>query len=309
MRTGLRWPVSTGLVAMAALCVFNFVMTPYFECLTEGDCDDVDPSLLPSIYARSVSVTCLVMVAVSLFRYRDAAAAYRGITELCDAYAPATTGHAMFRSVVTGMYVALVVPVNGYRLYRFVSDGREFAVIVYFILMYSQNVAMCLFETHFVAMFYALYTRFADVNREMEAVGQRIAVDGRSPRQHCSAAMEWSLADAIERLRIRHRLAREAVDALRPAFALPVGLSLCNLCVMALFDVYYHLKNTFGQQTGVRNHMYIYLYLWLTQYTFRFFVITMMVDATTKEASYVFGYTNLEDVPGRQFVISRVLAE
>ncbi|XP_050057153.1 uncharacterized protein LOC126550160 [Aphis gossypii] len=322
-RFGRRAVVSAAMAAMAAMCAFNFVLTPYFECLLDGESCDEHVSFMAGIYARSVSVTCLAAVAVAWRKHRGAVAAYTERNELHDAYrtAPATgdgrpryLGHATFGAVVLYTSMALILPVNAFRLYRFVSDDRPVAVMVYFALMYSQNLYACLYETHFVRLFYALYTRFADLNAEMEAVGEWI-VDGRAQAQareeppppppggrgagwipydgddddgrpshlYFSAATGQPLVDAVERFRFRHRLIREAVDALKPAFAVPIGLALCNLCVMALFDVYYHLKNSVDQPAGDMATMYIFM--WLSQYTFRFFVVTMTVDATVKQAS------------------------
>uniref|UniRef100_A0A2S2PMG9 Gustatory receptor n=1 Tax=Schizaphis graminum TaxID=13262 RepID=A0A2S2PMG9_SCHGA len=303
-------------LAMAAMCVINFVLTPYFECILDGDSCDERVSLMAGIYARSVSFTCLVTVAMAWRKYRGTMAAYVERTELHDAYtAPATgadaadppryVGRATFDGVVLYTNLLLIVPINAFRLYRFVSDGRPAPVLVYFSFMYSQNLYVCLHETHFARLLYALYTRFADLNRQMGAVGERI-VDGRRAREdpppgrdgcwipydgdddrrppyhYYSAATGQPLVDAIERFRIRHRLVREAVNALKRTFAVPIGLSLCNLCVMALFDFYYHLKNSVDQPAG--NVATMYIFLWLSQYTFRFFVITMTVDITMKQA-------------------------
>eukprot|EP00102_Acyrthosiphon_pisum_P023493 XP_016660703.1 PREDICTED: uncharacterized protein LOC107883997 [Acyrthosiphon pisum] len=306
---------SAAQAVMGALCVLNFVMTPYFECQLDGDSCDENVSIMAGIYARSVSITCLVTVAVAWHKYRGAMVAYREHAELIDAYSvPATAAaasanslyvdHATFSGVVLCVCMVLILPVNSFRLYRFVMDDRPVTAIVYFVLMYSQNIYVCLYETLFVRLFYALYTRYADLNRDMEAIGERIE-DGRCARDepppgrdgwipydgddrhrphyfYYSPATGQPLEDAVERLRIRHRLIREAMDALKSAFAVPIGLSLCNLCVMVLFDVYYHLKNSVGQPAG--DLARVYIFMWISQYTFRFFVITMTVDVTVKQA-------------------------
>lgn len=298
---------------MAALCVFNFAMTPYFECQLDGDSCNERVSAMAGIFARSVSITCLVTVVVAWQKYRGATAEYRERAELSDAYTtsaasakPCYVGRATVAGVVLFTCLALIVPVNAYRLFRFFLDDRSAVVIVYFVLMYSQNLYVCFYETHFVQLFYALYTRFSDLNRDMEAIGKRIE-DGRRARDepspgrdgwilndvgdehrphylyYYSSATGQPLVDAVERLRVKHRLVREAVDALKPAFALPMGLSLCNLCVMFLFDVYYHLKNSVEHPAG--DLATVYIFMWVAQYTFRFFIITMTVDITIKQAS------------------------
>lgn len=318
MRRGwfIRLIGSAAQAVMAALCVLNFVMTQYFECQLDGDSCDENVSMMAGIYARSVSVTCLVTVAVAWHKYHGAMVAYHERTELIDSYsAPATTAaasanslyvdHSTFFGIVLCTCVGLIVPVNSFRLYRFVLDDRPVAVIVYFVLMYSQNLYVCLYETHFVKLFYALYVRYTDLNREMEAIGERIEDDRRArdvpppgrngwipydgdderrPHNHYySSATGQPLVDAVELLRIRHRLIREAMDSLKSAFAVPIGLSLCNLCVMILFDVYYHLKNSGYQAAGDLANVYILL--WTAQYMFRFFAITMTVDVTIKQVS------------------------
>ncbi|XP_022182414.1 uncharacterized protein LOC111042194 [Myzus persicae] len=302
---------SAAQATVAALCVFNFVMTPHFECMLDGDSCDERVSMMAGIFARSVSIACLVTAVIAWHKYNDALAEYRERAELHDAYAapaasakPLYVGHATYAGVVLCTCLALIVPINVFRLYRFVLDRRPVSVMVYFVLMYSQNLYVCLYETLFVRLFYKLYTRFTDLNRDMEAIGERIE-DGRCardnpppvrggwipcdrddehrPHLYYSSATGQPLVAAVEQLRIRHRLIREAVDALKPAFAVPIGLSLCNLCVMILFDVYYHLKNAVYQPAGTWANVFIFM--WLSQYTFRFFIITMTVDVTMKQAS------------------------
>jgi len=92
------------------------------------------------------------------------------------------------------------------------------------------------------------------------------------------------LADAVEQLKIRHRLIREAVDELNHAFAVPLFMSLCNLCVMATFDIYYQVMNVFVQHTS--NRSVVYVYLWITQYMFRFFIIVWTAHGMMKQASF-----------------------
>lgn len=76
-------------VVVLSSCVFNFVMTPYFECQLDGVCEgDVAKSSWSGVYARSLSVTCLVSIVVLWMRYRRAMAAHDRRIEFHDAYSP-----------------------------------------------------------------------------------------------------------------------------------------------------------------------------------------------------------------------------
>ncbi|XP_025417197.1 uncharacterized protein LOC112688289 [Sipha flava] len=305
-----------GQTVILVSCVFNYVMTPHFECVLEGGYGTtmaVNP--MAWVYSRSVSVACFMAYAVMSVKYRGGVAEYRARIALHDAYSPTTDAErrafATFNAAVASACALLILPVNGMRLFRFVEDRRPIEVIVYFGLIYSQNALTCLMETRFVLLCYVLYTKFVRINRDMETIGDQLAADRGCPsvrrsrlvaapvrRRHANRrghywvrddgdmyrlrATGQRLVDAIERLKIRHRLMREAVDELQYVFAVPVGFSLCNLCVMGLFDIYYQLLNMYIQQRSNRSSAYIYL--WLMQYMLRFFIIVITVHAATNQA-------------------------
>jgi len=92
---------------------------------------------------------------------------------------------------------------------------------------------------------------------------------------------EHSMANAIEVIRIRHRLIRDAVYALISLFGVPMGMSLFTLCVMALFDIYYEVF----QDMGAKTRSLVFLYMWLLQYSIRFYTIVMTAHNTSKQVS------------------------
>lgn len=99
-----------------------------------------------------------------------------------------------------------------------------------------------------------------------------------------SRATGRSLTTVVEWFKIRHRLIREAMDALKYAFTVSIGASLCNLCIMALYDIY-----KYSQSFVDEGRSYVFIMLWLFQYTFRFFIIVATAHATTKQVSYQSG--------------------
>lgn len=172
-----------GHAAILASCVFNFVLTPYFECRLDGGCeDDVAKSWWSGVYARSLSIACFVSFAVSWTRYRETMAAYGRWMELHEAYAATSAterrSHARVNRVVVSLCVAVIVPVAAFRLYQMYC--RKTGALTYFVVMYAHNLAMCLFETRFVLFSYVLYTKFAKINRDTEQLDVRLRVTART---------------------------------------------------------------------------------------------------------------------------------
>lgn len=299
-----------GCVALMAGCVYNFATTSYNECLLDLDCTDPEQlSALTLLFSQSLCITCFVSFAVVSVGYRGMVVAYGRRIGLHETYASTALTERRQRialdTAVVLACIAIIVPVNALRLVKLHEDGRELGLLAYFVVMYSQNMAMCMLETRFFAMCHNLYQKFRHLNRDMERIGDEIGYDhGRSyvrqaeprtlgfVRETCwivgddglyrSQTTGQRLADVVERLRIRHRLLREAADELKHVFAVPMGMSLCNLGVMALFDVYYHMINgNVQQQTNIRSMLFICL--WITQYMFRFFLIVKTANATSKQ--------------------------
>jgi len=94
---------------------------------------------------------------------------------------------------------------------------------------------------------------------------------------------EQSIANAVEVIRIRHQLIRNALSVLVDLFGLPMGLSLFTLGVMTLFDIYYQVSDVMG----ANSRLMIFIYMWLLQYTIRFSTIVVTAHYTTKQVSLV----------------------
>lgn len=277
-----RWRAAAPLryackAVLLASCIFNFSLTTFFECLQMEDrCETVPLSSFSVVYTRSICVACAVSFAVVWLKQGRAMAAYKRYVAAHDAYSAANPAerrrYVAFRAAVASACAVIIVPVNVARLYKLWTHGRSRLVVMYFAIMYTQNLVLCALEVHFAALCYALHGRFAKINRHMVEIGDQLAVAGPRP-----------LVETVELLKIRHRLVRDAASELNDLFAVPMGMSLCNLCTMSLFDIYYHLMNVYVEQSGTRS--VIFIYLWMIQYIFRFFVIVQTAHATTKQAS------------------------
>ncbi|XP_050535005.1 gustatory and odorant receptor 22-like, partial [Daktulosphaira vitifoliae] len=91
--------------------------------------------------------------------------------------------------------------------------------------------------------------------------------------------VHFSLGCEIERLRIRHQFIRTAVSNLNNLYSVQLGLSICVLCAMMLFDIY---SETFRENDTSKS--FIFVYGWSIQYSFRFVTIVLIAHVTTKQA-------------------------
>lgn len=238
-----RWPWFVAYLTVLASCVFNYVLTPYFECVLDDACvDNLIKSWWTGVYTRSLCISCSVSSVVLWRRYWRTMAAYGRWIELHDAYAATSAAerraHCRFDLIVVSLCAAVIVPVALFRLYQMYVNRT--GALAYFVVMYSHNLIMCAFETRFVRFSYVLYAKFVRVNRDVQRVNERVAQCTRAADRRRPPSPS---VDDVEQLKIRHRLIREAVNELNRAFAVPLVMSLCNLCVMATFDIYYQVNS------------------------------------------------------------------
>jgi len=83
---------------------------------------------------------------------------------------------------------------------------------------------------------------------------------------------------AVEELRLRHGLTRESVEQLNNMFGGQLALSLIALCIMILFDIYNEAFHVSGSNSRSK-----FIFCWILQYLFRFFVIVITAHSTTQE--------------------------
>ncbi|VVC40559.1 7TM chemoreceptor [Cinara cedri] len=232
---------------------------------------------------------------------------------LCRAYA----------STVVSVCLALMVPVNLMRLfllYKSIGDesGSDLVMLLFFFNVYLQNWSMCCMETHFALLCFTVYTKFRSINSQLSVIRWDVMADNRypvalrsrvrptapnavdhvaeagrsangdrnTPRTSTSTVVRSVLEDphgrpleiAVEVLRVRHALARDSVGQLNSMFGVQLVLSLITLCVMILFDIYNEAFHVSGSVSRSK-----FIYCWLLQYLFRFFVIVITAHNTTQE--------------------------
>jgi len=309
------WKRLIAVVAVAVLmatCVFNFVTAPLIMCLMDGGCEEVSVTSLRGMYARTIAGACFASAFSMLCNYSATVPIYEQTMEAHDVYSPTTEADRRYRALICALYIAIcmfvTLPINALRLSLLYSNRSDPVVLVFFVFMYLENVVMCLGETYFVTLCHTLSNKFLEINRDLQRLGEEMAATnvtttGKSTATALIATTvttaaerrvtygsdfyggsgEQSIANAVEVIRIRHQLIRDALSVLVDLFGLPVGLSLLTLGVMTLFDIYYQVSDVMG----ANSRLMIFIYMWLLQYTIRFSTIVVTAHNTTKQVILV----------------------
>ncbi|VVC40556.1 7TM chemoreceptor [Cinara cedri] len=299
-----KWQIVYSVFLMVS-SVYSFYSTPRLVCTLEGSCDNSLSTVIKGLFARVVAFTCFMSRLLVMVKGKTLLVRYSANLEKFHAFSPMTRAETVALGRLSSMLVLgcllLTLPVNTFKLALIYIKSRY--VVIDFGLMYVQNISMFCIETHFSVLCFALYQKFVAINRDLTALkidtvarnkypfasrtgyeyrrktngdGAAVADYNRDILQSLRAGRP--MADFAERLKIKHRLVREAVRNLNDLFGFHLGLSLCSLCLYAIFDLYYHLL-------GLWNIQYQTLvYGWLLQYTARFGSVTILAHLLTKQA-------------------------
>ncbi|KAL5234057.1 hypothetical protein ACI65C_001467 [Semiaphis heraclei] len=142
---------------------------------------------------------------------------------------------------------------------------------------------------------YELY--FPSINEEMATLKLKNIVKNRYPvvlqserRSHnntlfigletygSSPLSMFNLANRVELLKMKHQFVRGIVVELNDLYGIQLGLSICLLFIMTLFDIYGEVS---VESNVTKTH--VLFYGWLLQYSFRFFVIVLTSHVTTTQ--------------------------
>ncbi|XP_050053777.1 gustatory and pheromone receptor 32a [Aphis gossypii] len=204
----------------------------------------------------------------------------------------------IFVIIMVSLCAILILPVNGLRIYLLYDQFRDSAMVLFFSIMYLQNISLCVTELQFIAYCFGLYLKYRSINEDMAILKSRTITINRYPSalnpgkynsicdssgsnyDICQTIKECQLVNSIESFRMRHRFVSDSVNDLNDIYSIQIGLSLFILLVMALFDIYEVVLTEYNIfQT------YEMLLMWLSQYAFRFSMIVLTTHFTTKQAN------------------------
>jgi len=283
-------------------CLFNIALSPYCMCVMESCHKHQLTAVLvrvKTVMPQTVAVVCLVIRAKTMlhsangeFReYEDKAREY-------DACFLDPVGGA-FVAFIASAYAVTILPINAYRLYLIHRDVRDHTVTAFFVLMYVQNLCTCSTEIHYVARCSRLYRRFRRINEDVSALKLATVAANRYPsvllqsadgrddddnRRRGTTSGTRPTAGDVELLRMRHQCVRDAVGDLNDLYGVQLLLSLCILCLMTVIDSYGEM---FRKYSLARSQ--VFLYVWLTHYSFRLCAIVLTTHFTMKQV-FLYGF-------------------
>lgn len=277
-------------------CVYNFYITPKLVCTLEGNCDNTLSTLIKTLFVRVVASVSLISRLVIILKGNTHLIQYNENIEKFHVITPMTYSESKELKTFTSRLIIccllLTVPVNSIRIYL-LAFRLDFTVLV-FIFMYYQNFNMYCIETHFNCLCFIIYKKFIGINRDLTAlknvtvvrnkypfvlkVGEKYSNSDYNKDILNSLTDDHSMVNLVEQLKIKHRSVREAMKNLNNLFGIHLGLSMCSLCLYAMFDLYYHIL-------GILNptKTKILIYGWILQYAVRFGCVVILAHLTTKQ--------------------------
>jgi len=296
-----KWQIffSTFLIISS---VYNFYMTPAVVCALDGRCDSSLSTVIKGLFIRVVSSTCVISRLVIVLKGNNMLIEYKKNVDKFHLFKPMTRFETEVLEKVSSRIVILclllTVPVNSFRLWK-MAYRSDFTILI-FICMYVQNMSMYCVETHFTVLCFILYQKFVGINKDLMALKIDTIVRNKYPfklraREKCgkninnidynrdilqTLAAGHSMANFVEQIKVKHRLAREAVKNLNDLFGVQLGLSMCSLCLFSMFDLYYHIR---GIMNPTKSN--ILIYGWILQYSVRFGSITILAHLTSKQVN------------------------
>lgn len=293
---------------LMATCVYNFITASQALCKLDQWCV-VFSSTMTGMYTRVLASTTFFSRIAIMIQSKQHFLKYKATIEAFEQYSPTSPtklkSYNTFSFIVVFLCLVIILPINISRLHYLYyretdSDNR---LLIYYLFMYIQNLSMFCIETQFVVQCFVIYTKFREINDDLQKLKNENINYAKYPFLMSSSSTMWkdykialqcvrydkdfyiprfksnSVANAVEILRIKHWLTRQAVETLNNLFGIQMGLSVFLLWVMALFDIYYEIFHTSPTR--------LWVYCWLLQYSLRLFMIILVAHYTTKQVRQI----------------------
>jgi hypothetical protein len=287
-------------VLLVISCVYTYLKAPVVIYLLSSGSNSAVLDIL-SMFSRSVAIVCLISRITILYKSTSDFFVYKKKIEYYELYYPMELLkkkiQRIFNTSILLAYIAIIFPLNIYRIYLIYHNYRNMILVLFYMMMYLQNISICWTEICFIVNCMGLYLKFQTINYEMaelkaesikankfpvvlqtERRSNRLTDPGSTDGFISSNSSVHHLANSIEQLRMRHQFVRCAVIELSNLYSIQIVLSVCVLFVMTLFDIYAQVTNK-DKITKTQ----ILFYGWLFQYSFRFCIIILTTHVTTKQ--------------------------
>lgn len=290
-------------------CIHNFLNSSENVCKLVP-CKDEANTVVKSMFSRSIAIACFISRIVVMYKSLDDMPKYKSNLDEYELYIPINIYrkkyYRLFTIIVTFAYIIIILPINVIRIYLMYYNFSDIHICLFQTMMYVQNMSICWTEIFFIIRCFGLYQHFQLINEEIAVVQSRTIIANNYPvalqsvkksnQTICpesnvdfyhSGINVHQVANRIEFLRMRHQFVRNLVGKLNNLYGIQLGLSLCVLFVMSIFDIYGEISNT--SQTRSK----ILIYGWMLQYVLRFYAIIMTTHSTTKQVRIFLFYHNV----------------
>lgn len=281
-------------------CVYNYVNATHIIYILEIY-NSSTSTVVWALFPRAVAIACMISRCTVMYKNINDIILYEKKVKEYELYFPVNVCQNNYRCffliIIVTFCVVVILPVNIYRVCSLYYQYKNSKITILFLLMYVQNLSMCMTELKFVGHCFGLYQKFKLINEEMSVLKTKTILLNKyplilKPEEHCNTHcielepngdIFWkikvhSLMNKIELLKMRHQFVSDAVKNLNELYGIQLGLSLCILFIMSLFDIYDVVS---GDYNITSSNML--LYGWLMQYSFRFCMIVLISHTTTKQ--------------------------
>lgn len=294
-------------------CIYNYLNAPESVC-SLVICNNSIITTAKAMFPRTLAVACLISRILAIYKTLNDFPQYKKKIIGYETYFPINNAKKynqfFFTVTIVFAYTIIVLPINIFRVYLIHFNLRKTDILLFYIMMYIQNLSICSTEIHFIVRCFGLYQKFQLINEDITAVKSDIIITNKYPavlqtkeRTHivvdpgsnnCELSRPRTsahqLSSNIELIRRRHQFVRGIADELNDLYGIQIGLSMCVLFIMTLFDIH---GEVLTKTTKAQSKMLIYV--WLLQYSFRFCTIVLTAHFTTKQVTvYMPGCTNYQ---------------
>lgn len=288
-------------------CVHNCVYASYIVCLLEI-CNSSTSRIVWALFPRAVAITCMISRFTIMYKNISDISKYERKIKKYELYFPVNirqeNSQRIFVIIITTFCTIVILSANIYKIISLYYHVKRVEIIILHLLMYIQNFSMCMTELQFIGYCFGLFLKFQLINEEMSILKSKTIVINKyplvlKPDEHNSHRTGLDYNDdfcwrikpnenMVELLKMRHQFVSNAIKNLNELYGIQLGLSLCVLFLMSLFDIYDVVSGDFN----ITNTK-ILLYGWLMQYSFRFCMIILISHVTTKQVIENNFYCNL----------------
>lgn len=301
-----KWRVIYSSLLMMS-CVYTIYVTPQIVCVLDRSCDNSTTTLLKGMFTMVVSVTGFISRLVILLKGKTSLVKYKKNIDNFHIFTPMNSSEEnklkKFSSQIVLCSILLVIPLNVMKLWIIwdvAQNINKIFMVINFILIYLQNFSMFCIETHFTVLCFILYQKFVGINKDLLTLKISMIMRYKYPfvshimkeknGQNNYSTVEYNndilnflasgylMTDCIEKLKIKHKLARDAINNLNSMFGIHLGFSLCSLSLYAMFDLYYYIRGVWDISKSK-----ILIFGWILQYAVRFLIVTVLAHVTTKQ--------------------------